>query len=93
MHKMYESIWKCAKRKGKKYPFSNKSWFLFLNTCLWIMIGFVLTGIILVMIGSAGGDFNKLLWEAVGTGYIATVFGFGGAVMYILRNTTPEEIE
>lgn len=93
MHKMYESVWKCAGRIGEKCPFRNKSWFLFLNTCIWIVIGLVLTAIILVIAANVDDNFDRLLWEAVGTGYIATVFGFGGGVMYILRNTTPEEIE
>lgn len=93
MHKMYESVWKCAKHIGEKCPFSNKSWFLFLNTCIWIVIGLVVAVVIVLIAKSVELNLDKLLWILVGTGYIATIFGFGGGIMYILRNTTPKEIK
>ena len=90
MHKMYESVWKCAKHISKKCPFSNKTLFLIMNICIWIIIGFVLTSVILIYKDS---NLNKLLWEIVGTGYIAVIFGFGGGIMYLLRNTVPGDIK
>lgn len=93
MHKMYQSVWKCAECIGEKIPFSNKSWFLFLNTCLWIVIGLVVTGIIILVVSGLKNNFHKMLWEIVGAGYVAVIAGFGGGIMYILRNTTPEDIK
>lgn len=93
MHKMYESVWKCAKRVGIKCPFTSKSWFMFFNICIWTVIGAVATTVVLAVIKAAGSSLNQLVWEFVGTGYIAMIFGFGGAVMYILRNTTPDDIK
>lgn len=93
MHKMYQSVWNCAERIGEKCPFSNKSWFLFLNTCLWSVIGLVVTVMIILVVSRLENSFNKMLWEIVGAGYVAVIAGFGGGIMYILRNTTPEDIK
>lgn len=93
MHKMYQCVWKCAECLGEKCPFSNKSWFLFMNTCLWIIIGFFVTAVIVFVVGISENNLNKVLWEIVGVGYVAVIAGFGGGIMYILRNTTPDDIK
>lgn len=93
MHKMYENVWKCAKHIGEKCPFSSKSWFLFFSICIWTVIGMAATAAIMVVFKGTESSLDKLVWELVGTGYAATVFGFGGGVMYILRNTSPDDIK
>lgn len=92
MHRMYECVWKCANRIGAKCPFTNKSWFLLLNTCLWVVIGLVVTAVVILIGFRQQEELEKILWELVGTGYVAVILGFGGGVMYIWRNTEPEDI-
>lgn len=93
MHKIYEKVWKWANQISNKFPFSNKSWFLLINVCIWTLIGLAATYAIMMVVDIAKSSLDKLVWEFVGTGYIAIIIGFGGGIMYLLRNTNPEDIK
>lgn len=93
MHKLYEKVWKEANYIADKLPFTNKSWFLFINLCIWVIVGLLTSWIIILLADTAGCNLDKIVWLFVGTGYIAMTMGFGGGIMYILRNTTPKDIK
>lgn len=92
MHKIYQCVWKLAEQISVRCLFSNKSWFLFLNICIWTVIGLVIATIPVFMMDIVKSSGDKWMWEIVIAGYVAMVAGFGGGVMYILRNTEPDAI-
>ena len=93
MHRMYECVWKWAENISKRCPFRNKSWFLFFNICIWAVIGLIIAVFPVFIINIAESSSDKWTWEIVTAGYAATVAGFGGGIMYILRNTNPDDIK
>ena len=93
MHKMYEGIWKWAGNISERCPFRNKSWFLFLNICVWAAIGLIIAAFPVLMTDIAESSRDKWIWEIIVAGYAAMTGGFGGGVMYILRNTNPDDIK
>lgn len=40
-----------------------------------------------------GSELDQWIWQVIIAGYVAVIMGFGGGLMYILRNTNPDDIK
>ena len=91
MHEIYKMTWNVANKTSKILPFTNRTWCLFYSTLLWLLIGGVVSAVILTAMLVFDSSINFPEWMIVISSYSATIFGFAGAAMYILRNTNPED--
>lgn len=89
MHKMYLTIWKCAEKISDLFTLQKKSVFLTLSTFFWFMMGIMIYFIFKIAAGIQFSLVNMLITA----GYAGVIMGFFGAVMYILRNTEPDELK
>lgn len=88
MHKIYFGIWNFSIRLNEISTFKKTSIFLFLNIVLWIFAG-ILIYLIYSMLPIVRFSLADMMTTA---GYSGTIMGFFGAVIYILRNTEPEDL-
>ena len=93
MHKMYECVWRWAEGISERFPFYNRSWFLFLNVCIWTAIGLIIATFSIFIMNVLGSELDQWIWQVIIAGYVAVIMGFGGGLMYILRNTNPDDIK
>lgn len=87
MHKLYKGLWDLSGNISVKFGM-KKFWFLLLSIIFWIMCGALLYFSANAILGI------KFVWKNlfITTLYIATIMGYYGGVMYMFRNTTPEDM-
>lgn len=89
MHLIYLTVWKLAISISRKTKFKKKKCFLLTNILLWLLAGiisylmFALTPLIEYSVSDM----------FVVAGYAGVIMGYFGAVMFILRNTEPDDLK
>lgn len=89
MHKMYKAIWNVSVKLSNCVFGTKKFWCMLLNTMLWLFIGAAIYGITYSVIGFQ----FSFAYMSVVIGYFAMLFGYVGGIMYIVRNTEPDELK
>lgn len=89
MCKMYKAIWNVSVKLSDYVLGTKKFWCMLLSTMLWLFIGAVIYGIVYRVIGFQ----FSIVYMFVVSGYFAMLFGFMGGIMYIIRNTEPNELK
>lgn len=88
MHEVYEKIWNIALKINEKAKLPKKTIFLILNTFIWCFAGCVIY-LLFSMLSIVEFSYINMF---VTLGYFGVILGYFGAVLYILRNTEPDEI-
>lgn len=88
MHGIYCTIWDITITMNKKTFFRKKPLFLFLNIFFWSVVGMLLY----LVAGLIPFVEISIISMFMSAGYFGVVMGFFGSVMYIFRNTEPEDL-